>query len=452
MGEAIVRGDVSGVLTKGMTARGWHPSEQSNSGLTAVPERFYRSLRGGDPRFVATAQFHILDDERRPRRHGRSAADTAVGVDVELGVTAPEVERLLTALGARHRNAASEKDLRELSPTAPDTPVVVRGADDPGSVLLSLMAAVDELGNSLVDLATPEAWLEDLRSDPDERDFEVELVPVALVAFGRIEEARSALAQYGATVENARYQAFVTKLTHFIDSESTTPKALEDRGNTHADEPRTREIGVRERVDRRRAALSALERTGRGASPEVRIAALEDALAREGLQESPLWIESHALPRRRGLLSMVALGKDIAASAIKASRGGLPEDPPLLRPPRGVADLSGSPVSKWTAVVLDRGVDVLLAEVYRSAAQHFGDTVALKPWLRLEPAGDAVELATVAIGEQRVGTVGAADLSTPFAEALAGEVAGKGACVQGRLTRRSGWTHYLLEIAEPARC
>ena len=101
-----MRARVIEALTDGMTSLGWQASDRHQSVITPVPARFYRLVPGGDERFVATAQFGF-----RGSVSGRPSLSKKLRVEGYLGVTAPAVERLLVAVGARHRNAAAEEEL-----------------------------------------------------------------------------------------------------------------------------------------------------------------------------------------------------------------------------------------------------------------------------------------------------------------------------------------------------
>lgn len=442
-----VRDQVIAALSEEMIAAGWHASNLSGSPITPGDARFYRAAPGGDDRFVATAQFHVGGSRGR----GSRAAEP-IEVEASLGITVPAVERLLTKLGARHRNAGAERTLGELT-GSPDRAVLARPGDDPGAALRPLIAMVNEHVDDVSDLASPARWLSELQGDPDGFDFEIEVVPVALQVFERTDEARRALDRYIQQAPRPSYRTFAEALTRFIESGASVPDSA-DVSPAVAREKRPRQppsLGeARDITRKRRAALEELARHGRGKSREERRAILGEALAREGLTESPVWIESRLDAHHpHGLLEFFKLANDLVRGAAQIARGRTPRDPAFLAPPSGALDLSHSGAGRWLAVVLDPDVKPFLREASKRAARRFGESVLVTPWLQRTAThehGD--ETLVVSIGQERVGTVRACELQDAFETAATNDGA---VCVIGRLTHGVGESGYLLEIDAPQR-
>jgi hypothetical protein len=429
-----------------MVVLGWQPADEPGSLITPSPARFYRPLPDENQAFVATAQFGFQElSSARPQ------ASRVVRVEGHLGVTAPAVERLLTMLDAQHRNAASEEDLDTLLSPPCVTAVEVTTADDLVTTLQPLVAAVSAHIDTIRHLASLSAWLRDVQGDPDGFKFEIEVVPTALVAFGRPDEARRALERYTGQDTSQAYKAFAKRLTRFIDSDTDIP----DPGdvNLHRPPGTSQQAGSSglERARMRRIAVKGAAQRGHGQSREQRKTILEDALAQQGLTESPLWIESQLDAGKRGQWSnAVRVARDIVGGAAKLARGRVPQDPPFLTVPEYASDLSHRRAAKWLAVSLDPGAHAFLEKVSHEGASRFGRTVLVKPCLQWS-ASDASEdgQAFVSIGEQRVGKLSAAEMSASFKAALGEPDSDGPICVSGRLTTGLGQTGFLLEVGEP---
>jgi hypothetical protein len=423
---------------------GWQAADPGASvAILPVPHRYYRGLSEGGQHFVLTTQLVYLDGGS-PGHHRSKRGATGIQVDALVGITAPAVECLLSAVHAEHRNAASDRSVGHLSGTGP---LQVTSEADITQTVTQLTRGIETQAASAAGLATLDAWLDDLQAQPEARDFEIVIVPAALAAFGRTSEARAALASYTAETESPRYRAFARRLSEAIDS-GATPRPPEP-----VREPERNITGFGELV------LNALERdrlrreavAAMAAAPEhEKRAVLEAALADRGLSESPLWIETRLANRAGGRGEWTDLRgviTDLVRTVQQVADGRLPDVPAFLAPPGDAVDLSGRSTGRWLAVKLDPDAADFVATVHAAATRRLGPAVLLTPWIVLTPAPINADVA-VNIGGQLVGalersalSLGSFDLSTERAELV---------CLRGRLTRLTGDVPYLLEIGEPA--
>lgn len=458
------------VLRRELVARlegsGWRAVE-GGAEHSFVLVRLVRPLANG---FEATAEVELVS--RLPDRPPVLVSDVGVGVAYE------PLRRLWPLLGDRFKLS--------LLATSTRWPDIAGGEDekedeeddhaDEGALLgvaseREVPAAIEALADMILDRAVPYAEryaslealfgaLED-DEDPDWVDIRA---PALLAAAGRFDEAAAALDRYEPPGESDFFsrqeRRTAYQLRRWVTSQGDVsllprgppPSGFEDRSR------RRSFAEVRADLRARQEAVEEVRQAGRGRDRDEVRAMLEEALARRGLTESPLWFEqtldhlwdTPADRVRLGFQGLKALGRFGLGVAKTIRDRELPDmatpvwleppDPAFYELPRG---------GRWIVVSLDPGVDGWLERVHQAARSRFFGIASVDAWLKPEPDDSDANKIGVYVGEKRVGVIPddavVAYLPTMQAATFREELP----YLAARLARRGQPLSYMLELVLP---
>jgi hypothetical protein len=332
-------------------------------------------------------------------------------------------------------------------------------------------AATDTLSQLIFDRAVPyaeqyaslEALFAALNDDEDRNWVDIR-VPALLAAAGRFDEAAAALDRHESPEDSDFFsrsdRRTAYQLRRWVSARGDASLLpLEPPPTRFDSRPRRRSLSEAWASSRaQRDAVEEVRQRGRGRDRDAVRAMLEEALARRGLTESPLWFETTldhlwdtpAERIRLGVQGLKALGRFGLGVAKAVREHELPDmsTPDWLEPP-DPAYYEVPHGDRWTLVSLEPGTESWLERVHQAARTRIFGIASVDAWLKPESDDSEPERIGVYIGEHRVGAIPDDTVPAYLPTLKAATFREELPYVQARLARRGQPPRYMLELDLP---